>query len=162
MFGTLRVVAYLIIACLVAGGLWYISNLKANLAVSELNNETLKNEIKNQQEVMDLMQQDIKKIQQINSQINTELDRQKKEVQALNDKFNVNAKGESRNFGRIAARKPRVVEKLVNKGTVNAFRCLEIASGSPLTEKELNAKTESETNRECPSIANPNFIAVFP
>lgn len=162
MFGSFKAIAYLVIAVLIAGGLWYISGLKANLAVSQLNNETLKKEIKTQQQVMDLMKKDIEQIQQINNTINDELQRQRKEVQALNDKFNVNAKGESRNFGRIAARKPRVVEKLVNKGTVNAFRCLEIASGSPLTEKELNAKTESETNRECPSIANPNFIAVFP
>jgi hypothetical protein len=34
---------------------------------------------------------------------------------------------------------------------------LEIASGSPLTEKELAATKPSEINRECPAIANPNY-----
>ena len=46
----------------------------------------------------------------------------------------------------------------MNKGGDNAGRCIEIASGSPLTEKELNATKKSEINPECPSIANPNYI----
>jgi len=37
------------------------------------------------------------------------------------------------------------------------LRCLEIASGSPLTDIERNAKLPSEINRECPNIANPNY-----
>jgi hypothetical protein len=46
----------------------------------------------------------------------------------------------------------------MNKGSVNAQRCIEIASGAELTEKEKNATKKSEINSECPSIANPNFI----
>ena len=40
-----------------------------------------------------------------------------------------------------------------------ALRCVEISSGSPLTESEINATKKSEINRECPSIANPNYVA---
>ena len=36
-------------------------------------------------------------------------------------------------------------------------KAVEIAGGSPLTEKEINATKKSEINTECPSIANPNY-----
>ena len=38
------------------------------------------------------------------------------------------------------------------------MRCVEIASGAPLTEKEKTATKKSEINSECPSIANPNYV----
>ena len=38
------------------------------------------------------------------------------------------------------------------------MRCLEIASGSPLTAQELAATKKSEANNECPDLANPNYI----
>ena len=53
------------------------------------------------------------------------------------------------------------MERLINRGTKNALRCLEIATGAERTEKEINAKKESEINRECPTLANPNYIFVF-
>ena len=31
------------------------------------------------------------------------------------------------------------IEKIINKGSDQANRCVEIAMGSPLTEKEINA-----------------------
>ena len=37
--------------------------------------------------------------------------------------------------------------KIINKASDSAVRCMEIASGSPLTEEELNGSP----NRECPS-----------
>ena len=62
------------------------------------------------------------------------------------------------NLGKLAIEKTKVIEKIVNKGGENASRCIEIASGSPLTEKEKNATKKSEINPECPSIANPKYI----
>jgi len=35
---------------------------------------------------------------------------------------------------------------------------MEIASGSPLTEEELAATKKSQTNTECPRLANPNYV----
>lgn len=53
-------------------------------------------------------------------------------------------------LGAIAAEKPDSIERAINRGTVNAGRCFEILSGSPLTEDEKNA-TDGETfNKECP------------
>lgn len=161
MFG-MKIIAILIMVLVAASGLWYISSLKANLAVSQANEEILKGSISDQAELIESIKRDVKQIQQANTELQEQNARQKDEVKSLIDKFNVNAKGESRDFGALAAAKPKLIERLVNRGTANAFRCLEIATGSPFTEKELAAKTLSEINRECPSIANPNYIPVTP
>ena len=50
-----------------------------------------------------------------------------------------------------------LTEKVLNNATKNANRCLEIFSGSQLTEKELSATKPSEINNECWRSANPNF-----
>ena len=58
---------------------------------------------------------------------------------------------------KILQKEYKLVEKIINKGSDRATRCVEIAGGSPLTEKEINATKKSEINTECPSIANPNY-----
>ena len=161
VLSVVKVLSYLGIVIIIAGGLWYVTNLKAELATSESNNKILEESLSDQNEVIEQMKVDIAMIKEINQEVNDELKRQREEVKNIVDKFNVNAKGESRDIGKIAARNPRAMERLINRGTRNALRCLEIASGSPLTEKERNAKTESKINRECPTIANPSYIPVF-
>ena len=158
----IKIVAILVIVLVVAGGLYYITNLKANLAISEMNNQTLKDGIEQQQKLLEQMQKDVAQIQKINSELSGLAEKQQQEVRDLSDRFNVNARGETRDFGALAAAKPSVVERAINRGTKNALRCLALASGAEHTEQELNAKTTSEINRECPNIANPNFIVTTP
>ena len=52
----------------------------------------------------------------------------------------------------------KVIEKIINRASANAQRCVEISMGAELTEKEINATKKSQINSECPSIANPNYI----
>jgi TolA-binding protein len=161
MFGAgaaIKAIAILLVVAIFAAGLWYATGLRADLAISQMNNAKLEEGIKQQQDLMDQMRQDVAQMQSINNDLRQEADRQRKEVQALTDRFNTNARGETRDFGALAAEKPAAIERAVNRGTKNAMRCLEIASGAPLTEQELNAKTNSEINRECPTLANPNYI----
>ena len=161
VFSVVKILSYLGIVIIVAGGLWYAMNLKAELATSEANNKILENSLSEQSQVIEQMRVDIAQIQRINEEVNAELGRQREEVKNLVNRFNVNARGESRDIGKIASKKPRAMQRLINRGTVNALRCLEIATGAERTEKEINAKKESEINRECPTLANPNYIPVF-
>lgn len=157
MFGignVIKAVVYLVIVLLIAGGLWYVTNLKASLAISEQNNQKLEDGIKQQQQLLENMQKDIAQIQETNKQLQAENARQKADVENLANKFQKN------DLGVLATTKPALVEKLVNRGTVNVLRCLEIASGSPLNEKEKNAKTPQEANRECPGLIDPNYTPV--
>jgi hypothetical protein len=123
-----------------------------------MNNKTLKDGIEQQQRLMEQMRADIAQIQSINIALSQEAERQQREIRELSDRFNVNARGEARDFGDIAASLPGSVQRLINRGSASAIRCLELASGAPHTEQELAAKIASETNRECPTLANPNYI----
>ena len=149
--GIIKATLYLVITAVVVGGLWYIINLKADLAVSELNAQKLQEGIQQQQQLLENMQKDIAQIQETNKQLQEENTKQKADVEALNNKFQKN------DIGVLGAAKPKLVERLINRGTANVMRCLELASGSPLNEKEKNAKTPTEANRECPSFINPNY-----
>jgi FtsZ-binding cell division protein ZapB len=149
----IKLIFYLIIVAIIAGGIYYITGLRANLAVSEMNNKMLEDGVKKQAELIELMKKDIEDIKKVNE----DLSKQREDLQK--DKDTLTSKFSKRDFGALAAEKPKVVERLVNRGTENAIRCVELASGSPLNDKEKNAKTPTEANRECPSLINPAYTA---
>jgi hypothetical protein len=60
-------------------------------------------------------------------------------------------------LGYLATSKPNLVENIINRATDAVSRCFEIAAGSPLTDAERYATLTSQTNRECPALANPNY-----
>lgn len=160
MFGfgsTIKIVAALVALLVIVGGFWYISGLRADLAISQENTRKMVEAVETQKETIAQIQAEQQQIRQINSELNTTIKLQNKDVENLRDRFNQTASGEKRDFGKTAAAKPDAVQRAVNRGTMNALRCLEIASGAPLTEVEKNATKPSEINRECPSIANPNY-----
>jgi septal ring factor EnvC (AmiA/AmiB activator) len=161
MFGgttaAIRMIAVLIIVAICAAGLWYVTGLRADLAISQDNAKKLTDAIDQQAAAISQMRQEQQQIRDINNQLNTTIQLQNKDLTNLQDRFTQNAAGEKRDFAKTAAAKPEALERAVNRGTVNALRCLEIASGSPLTEAEKAASKPSEINRECPSLANPNY-----
>jgi hypothetical protein len=162
MFGigaVIRALSILAIVLVVVAGGYYIINLKANLAVSEMNNKMLEQGIADQRLEIQKMQQDISAIQKANADLAESSNRARADVIALQEKFSQDARGQSRDFGVLAKERPDLIQRLVNRGTRNAMRCLEIASGAARTPEEIAAVTSSEINKECPSIANPNYKA---
>tara|TARA_B100000902_G_scaffold11592_1_gene14109 strand:- start:4113 stop:4598 length:486 start_codon:yes stop_codon:yes gene_type:complete len=159
MFGSIKIAMIVIMLAGAGGGFMYVKNLKADLATSEANNMKLEQSVESQKAVITQMKADFKAITEINEKIEKQNKSLKAEFAALDKKFNkINGKGEVRDVGDLATKRPSSVEKIINKGTQNAMRCQEIAMGSPLTEKEKNATKKSEINSECPSIANPNYV----
>ena len=141
------------------GGFMYVKNLKADLAVSEANNMKLEESVAEQKAVIEQVQADFKKQQEISKKLQEVNSTLAKELKDTEEKFNkVNASGKKRDVGNLAIKKSKIIEKVINKGTANANRCFEIATGSPLTEKEKNATKKSQINPEWPSIANPNYV----
>jgi len=161
MFGgtsaAVRAVALLIIVLIVAGGIYYVSNLQADLAVSRENVKKLDEAIKQQKEAIESLQRDQQQIKDINAELRLQNKLQDKDMENLKERFSKDAAGNKRDIGKIAQQKPLSIERAVNRATAAVQRCLEIASGAPLTEAEKNATKPSEINRECPSIANPGY-----
>ena len=148
----IRAIVALVIVLVIAGGAWYVTGLRANLAQSEANNEKLVDATQQQNDLIDSMKRDIAQIQKTNQQLAQENERQRRDVDALNKKF-------SKDLGQRAIEAPVLIENAVNRGTVNAMRCLEIASGAPLNDREKSAKTPTEANRECPSLIDSDYTA---
>jgi septal ring factor EnvC (AmiA/AmiB activator) len=153
MFQAIKLIVILIIITILGAGAWYVMNLKADLAISEMNNQKLQDGIKQQQELIDSIQKDVADIQEKNAQLQQENEKQRKDVNSLSNKF------AKRDIGQRAIENPELIEKLVNRGTENALRCIELASGAELNEKEKSAKTPMEANRECPSLVDRNYTA---
>jgi hypothetical protein len=153
----IKAVALLLIVAIFASGLWYVTGLRADLAISTENTKKLSDGIAQQQAAIKTIQEDQTKIKTLNTELTATIKAQNKDLASLRDRFNTTANGNKRDFGATAAAKPAAVEIAVNRGTVNALRCFEIATGSPLTDKEKNAKLPTEINKECPALANPNY-----
>jgi phage shock protein A len=151
--GVIKAIVALLIVGILAGGIWHITNLKANLAIAEENEKKLRQGIEDQQALLEQMKADIEQIQIVNKALQEQNEKQRKDVESLASKF------DKRDFGALSAAKPAMAEKLVNRGTVNALRCLELATGAELTDAEKSAKSPTEANRECPSLINSNYTA---
>jgi hypothetical protein len=78
----------------------------------------------------------------------------KKDLDELDKRFNK----KKRDVGKLAIERSQSVERVINKGSAEAKRCVELASGAERTEEELKATKKSEINTMCPSLANPNFV----
>ena len=60
-------------------------------------------------------------------------------------------------IGNLAQKKPKLIEKIIDKGTKDVLRCYEILTGSPLTEDEIAVTKKSKANTTCADVANPNY-----
>ena len=124
-----------------AGGYAYVQKLQKDNAILKTNQVKLETAVSESNEVIEQQTKDLKQIRSTLSN----LEEEKKKLQA--DKDNLSKKLGKHDIGELAEKKPGLVEKIINKASDSAARCMEIASGSPLTEEELNGKP----NRECPS-----------
>lgn len=160
MFG-LKIAILMVAVLGVVGGVgyWYYNDTQKRLAILHENNAKLETATVMQTEAIEKMEKDMKIAQELNAKTETLFADARKEVDVLRNKFEKTSSllGE-RDIGTLAVAKPRPVGKIITKGTKNAFRCFEIVSGAPLTEKETNAEKPSQLNTSCPSVANPNRV----
>ena len=153
MFG-IRLFLIGIVATAIAGGGFYVVKLQKDNAILKANAIKLESAVAEQQELITQQKEDFKEILAANQKMNELVSALKKDLDDLDKRFNK----KNRDVGKLAIQKTESIERITNKGSANATRCIEIASGSPLTEEEKNATKKSEINTECPSIANPNYI----
>ena len=159
MFSSIRIVMIIIMLGGIGGGAAYIYKLKADNAVLTANNAKLEDGIAEQKAVIEQQANDFKAILEANQELTDANNVLRKEFAALDERFNkINGKGEVRDIGKLAIDRDKSVERIINNASAKAMRCVEIAMGAELTEKERNATKKSEINSECPSLANPNYV----
>ena len=154
MFGSIRLVMVGLLITGIAGAGVYVMKLRSDNAILKANQVKLEEAVSSQKELIAKQQKDFKEILAANQKMNELVGVLKKDLDDLDNRFNK----DGRDFGKIAIEKTDAINRIINKGSDNASRCIEIASGAELTEEERNATKKSEINRECPGIANPNYV----
>ena len=137
----IRLALILILLASAGGGYWYVQKLQKDNAILKENQIKLETAVADNNAVIEQQTNDLKKIRSTLEKVEELNDK----LQA--DKDNLNKRLSKHDICNLAESKPGPVEKIINKASDSAARCVEIASGSPLTDEELNGKP----NRECPS-----------
>ena len=141
MFSSLKIGLVLVILAGAGGGYLYINKLQKDNATLKSNQIKLESAVEDQKAVIESQAEDFKKIRSTLTKLEEENAKLQKDKQDLSKRLG------KHDIGNLAENKPKLVEKIINGASKSAARCVEIASGSPLTEEELNGTP----NRECPS-----------
>ena len=153
MFGIRLFLIGIVASALIGAGV-YVMKLRSDNAILKANQIKLESAVAEQQQLIENQQKDFEEILVANQKMNELVGVLKKDLDDLDKRFNK----KNRDVGKLAISKTKAIERITNNGSKNANRCMEIASGAELTEKEKNATKKSEINPECPSIANPNYV----
>jgi len=141
MFSSLKIGLVLVMMAGAGGGYLYVQKLQKDNATLKSNQIKLESAVEDQKNVIESQAADFKKIRGTLDKLETENAKLKKDKDSLAKRLG------KHDIGNLAENKPGLVERIINGASKSATRCAEIASGSPLTEEELNGTP----NRECPS-----------
>lgn len=130
---------------------WYYKDTQERMTILTENNVKLETAVQTNEAALQAQQAAFQSMRRENERLNAEFT-------AINDRNRALENRLSRHdIGAAMVARPGLTEKALNNGTANAQRCMEIFSGSPLTEAELAATKPGEINPECWRNANPNF-----
>jgi len=141
MFSSLKIGLVLVMLAGAGGGYLYVQKLQKDNAILKSNQIKLESAVEDQKAVIESQAEDFKKIRSTLTKLEQENAKLQKDKQDLSKRLG------KHDIGNLAENKPGLVERIINGASKSAARCVEIASGSPLTEEELNGTP----NRECPS-----------
>ncbi len=153
LFGQVKMVFTIIMLLGVAGAGAYVLKLRGDNAILKGNQVKMEQALETQTKYIEQQKKDYEAILKANQEVNKLVGNLKKDIDDLDKRFN---KG-TRDLGKTAIERPDAMERIVNKASDKALRCVEIAGGAKLTEAEKTATKKSEINSECPAIANPAY-----
>ena len=154
MFSSIRLIFTVLIISGIAGAGMYVMKLRADNATLKANQIQLETAITEQNKVLEQQKADFTAILESNKKLNVLIQTFKKDLDELDKRFNK----KKRDVGKLAIERTKSVERVINKGAINAQRCIELASGAEHTEEELKATLKSQINPECPALANPSYV----
>ena len=153
LFGQVKMVFTIIMLLGLAGAGAYVLKLRGDNAILKGNQVKMEQALEQQTKFIEQQKKDYEAILKANQEVNKLVGNLKKDIDDLDKRFN---KG-TRDLGKTAMERPEAMERIVNKASDKALRCVEIAGGAKLTEAEKTATKKSEINSECPTIANPAY-----
>lgn len=141
-----------VLMCAMGGGVyWYYNDTQERIAILTENNAKLETAVQTNEEALQSQRASFEAMVVENQKLQTQFQEISDRNKSLENRLS------RHDIGASAVAKPGLTEKILNNATKNAQRCMEIYSGSELTQSELAATKPSEINPECWRTANPNF-----
>ena len=151
MGAKLALVMFVLMCAMGGGAYWYYNDTQERIAILNENNAKLESAVATNEQALAAQTAAFESMRVQNEKL------QKEWTEINNRNRSLENRLSRHDIGAAGVAKPGLTENVLNNATKNAQRCLEIFSGSPLTEKELSATKPSEINNECWRTANPNF-----
>lgn len=149
----MKLAAVMAILVMAMGGVgaWYFKHTQAKIAILQENNAKLEVAVQTNEAALQAQIASMEAMRVENEKLNQEFANIDARNKALENRLS------RHDIGAAMVARPGLTEKALNKATINANRCMEIYSGSALTQSEIEATKPSEINPECWRDANPNF-----
>lgn len=149
----MKLAAVMAVLMMVMGGAgaWYFKYTQAKIAILQENNAKLEIAVETNEAALQSQIASMEAIRAENEKINGMFEQINARNRSLENRLS------RHDIGAAMVARPGLTEKALNKATVNANRCMEIFTGAPLTQSEIEATKPSEINPECWRDANPNF-----
>lgn len=160
-FGTIYMVLAGVILSMALGGWLYYKDTQATIADLVAQTTALTIQVEEDKLIIAQAKEDAELQKIINTSLNKQFHNTRVQVDELSKKLKKknNITGKTRDIGKLAIHRPKTMAKIFTKGTYEAFRCVELASGAEHTADELAAERRSQINGLCTELANPNYIA---
>ena len=140
----LAAVMGIMMLALCGAGWMYYQDTQERIAILNENNAKLETAVATSEAAVASLQRDFQRANEELSRVNTEFAAIRQQNNVLSDKL------AKHDLAVLGSNKPGLVEKLVNRGTINAGRCFELLAGAELTDKEKEATSGKAFNNECP------------
>ena len=141
----------ILIALLSGAAYYYYTTTQDRIAVLTANNATLTANVATLTAANNQNIQTIEDLQASYQRVQEDFSRVQSEFQIIRSQNNELRERLGRHeLDALAAARPGLVERTINRASSNATRCFELMSGAPLNERERAATTEREFNSECP------------
>ena len=147
-----KLIIFFLIVSVAGGGYVYVQKLRADNATLKINTTKLQGAVEQNEATIKQQTENFERVRTTLADVRDNRDNLQSDKDVLIKKLS------EHDFGQLAEARPALVVKIVNKERDNANRCMEIASGSPLTEEEIAVTKKSKTKLDCPRLANPNYV----
>ena len=153
ILGKLKMILILTVVIGAVGfGAWkYYQYTQEQIRIYAVNAATAELAQQNAEAAIESIKKDMVEIQAQFTEVSAKFAVAKGRVDALEGKLS------EHEIGDLAQKKPKLIEKIIDKGTQDVLRCYEILTGSPLTEDEIAVTKKSKANTTCSDVANPNY-----
>lgn len=146
----LNTIIYSVVGILLVSFIYYVYNLHKDNEILKINNTALEDSLSKQRELLIQKENDLIKKENLQKEYKLVIENLEEEKNKLQSKFykektvttiidnKIVKVQKQRDIGKLAVSKPKMVENIINKGTIKEFKCLEAITDNTKTSEEVS------------------------